>query len=40
MKPANLENESITSLLEGDGDDYENNGRMFPPYYQLEPNGV
>ncbi|TDQ17279.1 hypothetical protein DFQ04_1931 [Algoriphagus boseongensis] len=40
MRPANVENESITPLIEEGGDNYANNGRMCPPFCQPEPTGV
>jgi len=40
MRPANVENELITAVLGGEGGDYENNGRVCPPFCDPEPTNI
>ncbi|PZX58159.1 molecular chaperone DnaK [Algoriphagus chordae] len=40
MRPANVENELVIPLLKGGEDEYENNGRICPPYCDPEPTNT
>ncbi|MEB2779401.1 molecular chaperone DnaK [Algoriphagus sp. C2-6-M1] len=39
MRPANVVNELVSGVVGGEGGDYENNGRICPPFCEPEPTG-